>query len=791
MTLTRFNLRLRLIIIMLFLLTAFHSNGMASPTLQSEGALNDANTALFNGDYETATAAYTNAFNDPALKCQALYGLGLTYLRSGQFESADGAFNSYLTECETSFRGLVLRGESRQLLGRTAEALADYEQAIALNPGLLDSYLYERMSTLNPDQSVYYLRLATEAQRHPEAKFALRERLAEIYLLVGASDAALAEYNTLLGEVDAYLGVLSTVEGAEFDENGNMRARIELRAAEIEIQNNQAEVGYARLQRIITNYAETDAALPTLVDLVTANQPVDLLARMRINVLNENYFPVVDVLTDYLNDPATAASAPAELYLLLGQAQSGQGDLTGAVDTLARLRQQHPTDPAASTAAFEQAQTYAQAGDTAQAVSAYNELVTAYPQAEEAPMALLLAAETQLASGNRDAALALYDQLGQQFPNAQEVRQGLFEAGMALRGDDPTRAADFLAGAGSAEGLVWQGKVLAQGGNTDAARQAWDAAQRIEPGTFFALRGCELVNGRESLTASTALRAEEPLDRAAAEQWVAQVFNLPGITADLSPELAANPILQRGIELWALGMWNEARGEFDALHKQYRDDPAALLQLAFYYQSIPVHRSSIFAATRLIFASNQPILSIPTAILRLAYPIYYRDLLTQLAAENGLDPLLVAALVRQESSFDPTNVSIADARGLMQLVPSTAQDVATQLAWPNYQVDDLLRPMVNLAFGTHYLSAMRAFQGDSVAGALLSYNAGPGAAQSWLNEAGSDIDLLYQVIDFAETKTYLDVIYVNHFIYQYLYTENAPTCGFETAAPIPPTPSGN
>ena len=360
---------------------------------------------------------------------------------------------------------------------------------------------------------------------------------------------------------------------------------------------------------------------------------------------------------------------------------------------------------------------------------------------------------------------------------------------MSLRGVDPTRASQFLARAGNAEGFVWEGKVLQQQGNTDGARQAWEQAQAAEPGTFFALRGCELANGRDSLMILplSTQKVNELPDRAAAAQWVAQVFNIPDVSADLSPELAANPALQRGVELWMVGMWDEARGEFDALHKQVRANPAALLQLGFYYQTIPVYRSSIFAATRLIFSSSQPLFTIPQGILRLAFPIYYSDLLTRLSAENNLDPLLVAALVRQESSFDPTNVSIADARGLMQLVPTTAQDVANQLSWPDYKVDDLLRPMVNLAFGTHYLSAMTAFQDGSVVGALLSYNAGPVAAQSWLGEANGDIDILYQAIDFTETKTYLDVIYVNHFIYQYLYTDNAPTCGFDLPEPVQPT----
>lgn len=777
----------RLVIILLTscLLLAFQM------TAAQTDALNEGNKALYDGNYDAAITAFTNAASDPASTCPAVYGLGVAYLRAEQYDNTDTAFTRYLTECENSFRGLVMRGEARQQLGRAADALVDYQQAIALKPGVLDSYLYERMASLDPDQSVYYLRLAAEAPRQQEGAFAVRDKLAQIYLLVGNSGAALAQYNALLGEIDAYLRMLEAVPGAEFDKEGGLRARIEEAAAEIEIDSDQLSAGYARLQKIISTYPGTASALPALVSLVTGNQPVDLLARMRINVLNENYFPVVDVLTDYLNDEATAASAPAELYLLLGKAQRGQGDLTGALNTFAKLRQQFPSDPLASQAAFEQGQTYAQGGDPTQAIATYNQLVTTYPQAPEAADALLLAAEAAVASGATEQALTLYDQLGQQYPNSDPAKRGLFELGMQLRSQDPVRAVDYLARANSSQALVWRGKVLQQQGDTAGAQRAWQQAQALEPGSFFALRGCELLNGRETFRDSTTVEIPPPdsNDRAAAAQWVAQAFNLPGVSADIVPELASNPILERGTELWAVGMTEEARRELDVLHKLNRANPAALLQLAFYYRDIPINRSSVFAATRLIFASNQPLFTIPPVLLRLAYPVYYSDLVMQYSNENTLDPLLVAALTLQESSYDATNVSIANARGLMQLVPTTAQDVANQLAWPNYTVDDLFRPMVNIAFGAHYLSAMAAFQGGSAVGALLSYNAGPVAAQGWLSEANGDVDTLYQVIDFAETKTYLDVIYVNHFIYQYLYSTGMPTCGFELPAAVQPIPA--
>jgi soluble lytic murein transglycosylase len=167
--------------------------------------------------------------------------------------------------------------------------------------------------------------------------------------------------------------------------------------------------------------------------------------------------------------------------------------------------------------------------------------------------------------------------------------------------------------------------------------------------------------------------------------------------------------------------------------------------------------------------------------VQLAYPLYYPELLISQSEERGLDPLLVAALIRQESSFDATAVSAADARGLMQFVPSTAQDVATRLGWPDFTLRDLLRPIVSIPFGTYYLSAMQDAQGGSLLGAILSYNAGPGAAYGWLGEAGDNFDRLYDTISYNETQLYLRLIYENYAAYRYRYGDPTPACMFEPA----------
>lgn len=775
----RLRINLRLLIGAILLVVIF---GVLPFGAAAQGApLADANTALMIGDYPTAIEQYTAALEDPDLKCDALYGLGVTYLRASQPEDADNTFTRYIDECERSFRVLVLRGQSREHQDRPEEALADYEEAMSVNPGLLDSYLYSQMAPLDPDQAVHYLRLATEAERHPEGKFALRQHLAEIYLLVGSSTSALAEYETILSEITAYQASLIPVEGANFDRNAELRAQIEYDAAQIELQNRQAEAGYARLQRIIMDFPETSSALPALIDLILAGQPVDLLVRMRINVMNENYQPVVGVLEDYLDDPETAEGAPAELHLLLGRAQRGLGDNEAALVTFERVRQQFPEDPAASIAALERAQTQVEASDYAGAVAAFTAVADDSPESPEAPEALLRAAQVERDFGDVENALHLYDQLGTRYPESEQAQDGAFEAGEVARDVDPARAADFFGHAGTAQGFVLQGKLLEQIGDSEAARRAWEQATATEPGSFFAIRGCELLNGIAPFIPSQTLEIPPITDteRQAAAQWVAQMFEIEGVSAELSPELAQNPMLQRGTELWAVGRWAAARAEFDALHKFHRDDPVAMLQLAFHYYDSSIYRSSLYAATRLVYLSEAPFTQIPRAILQLAYPFYYVDLFVEAAAEYDFDPLLVAAVVRQETSFDATATSPADARGLLQLLPSTAQDVANRLGVEDYSLDDLYRPIKNIPLGVYYLDFVREFQDGSIAGALLSYNAGPGAAWSWVSEAGGDIERLYENIAYDQTRQYLELIYHNYTVYRHLYGDGVPACAFE------------
>jgi len=122
--------------------------------------------------------------------------------------------------------------------------------------------------------------------------------------------------------------------------------------------------------------------------------------------------------------------------------------------------------------------------------------------------------------------------------------------------------------------------------------------------------------------------------------------------------------------------------------------------------------------------------------LRVVYPIAYVQEIAASAETNGLDPAFVAAVVRCESRFRPDAVSPPGAVGLMQIMPETGAWIAEQIGLPDFDVDRLAEPGINLRLGTWYLRSLLDRFGDRD-DALAAYNAGPTHAERWANGEGT------------------------------------------------------
>jgi soluble lytic murein transglycosylase len=170
------------------------------------------------------------------------------------------------------------------------------------------------------------------------------------------------------------------------------------------------------------------------------------------------------------------------------------------------------------------------------------------------------------------------------------------------------------------------------------------------------------------------------------------------------------------------------------------------------------------------FALDIP--DLPRAYWEALFPKPYWSELKRSAAANGLDPFLVASLIRQESEFNPEAVSHANAVGLMQLLPKTGTAVARQVQLKRYSANQLFTPAVNLQLGTRYFKGMVDKFGGSSEYALAAYNAGSERVEEWMGQGKyRDPQEFVESIPFTETREYVQAILRNASVYKQIYGE--------------------
>jgi soluble lytic murein transglycosylase len=152
------------------------------------------------------------------------------------------------------------------------------------------------------------------------------------------------------------------------------------------------------------------------------------------------------------------------------------------------------------------------------------------------------------------------------------------------------------------------------------------------------------------------------------------------------------------------------------------------------------------------------------------FPRPYWDTLRRYSEENGLDPYLVASLIRQESEFNPGAISRANAYGLMQLLPRTGKDEAKKEGLHHFSTDSLLDPTMNIELGTHYFRQMVDHFGGQTEYALAAYNAGADRVEDWRASGNfRDVEEFVESIPFTETREYVQAIVRNAEVYRRVY----------------------
>ncbi len=750
-----------------------------TPTLPTNVVFADAESALRNGDYVTAVSYFEDVLSRPnadaELLADAAYGKGEAALREGLYNEAVYALSDFLDRFPNDPRvphAVFLRGDAYLGQSEWGAAIADFETYLQLRPGVIDSYVYERIGDAylalgQTQQSLDAYTKAADATREASSLAALRERVAQGYLNAGDIDQAIAQYDAILG----------------FAENSFYKASIEWQAAQVLLNAENVASGYTRLQRIVNQYPASWQAYRALGMLKDVGIAVDPWQQARIYYFNEDYQAAIDALNTYMSESDVVT---ADAILMLGRTYREAGNPQAAITTFQTLIDTYPDNPAFGEAWLEQGRTHFLSGDIPTAIERYTALAENYPLAAESPEALWRAGYLYSTQGNADAALATFDILGEKYPGTEWAMDGLFlGATMAYNDGNIDRASQLfsqLAATGTGEqqaaAYLWIGRLYQQEDKLDLARQSYNAAAKADPGGYYSARADDLLNGREPFEPPEQVRFEfdETAHLNAAEAWLRATFDITqeGPLYPLSETLQNDPRMIRGRELMVVGAsssaFEAAENEFGALREAMKDDPLATYQLAIYFRDIDLYRLSIEAAAILIESADAATTDVPGFIARLRYPVYYKDLVLPNAAKYDVDPLLMFALIRQESLFEGYATSYAAAQGLMQIIPQTAADIAAQLGRTDFQNNDIYRPYINVEFGIYYFSwVLENFAENLPYVALAGYNGGPGNAAQWLSISGPDLDLFVQTVGFEETRRYVTRIYEHYTIYRELY----------------------
>jgi soluble lytic murein transglycosylase len=684
------------------------------------------------GDIEAAAEAYIAiAASESPDRVEAALAGGRLLIEAGHHEDAVTLLEPLVQEQGPTAEGATgtyLLGRAYASLGRWQEALDQFDAYIAAG-GPATPYAY-----LERSESLFEMERGLEAAQSAQQGLNLGVpasmtrafilAAAEGYERAGAFADAIANYNLLIAP-----GALP----------GDIALGLQRIAALKEVQGDPTYT--VERDRLLAEYPASFAALVALEEAEAAGEIIHPVVHGLVLYRHNEYTRAEPYFREQIDAfPASPESAIA--YYYLAAIQESRGEIEECLLNYAAVDLTDPSSSIADDALWWRARIHEQDGDLGDAALLYSRIVNEYPSSPFADDA----AFRRGMPAYRDGA----------FTEAATVWQG----DVALAADDLARQRLQL----------WQGKALSRAGQADAAGSVLLPLASSYEDDYFGIRARGLSEGfhhSPRATAEPGVDLTPQWDWTAVEQWMA---SHTGVAATSRP-WEGDYRWARAQELWRVGRGGYGDLEVYALIEAYAGDAPGLYTLSRELLDSGRLSMSARAGQRLLRVLDaNPNEGLPRALMSLSYPPAFGPLVQRYADAEGISPLLLLAFIRQESFFDPRAVSPANALGLTQLLPETAQVAATQLGIsleaPEQQ---LLHADLSLRLGARHMADLLERSGSDVFVALAAYNAGTTAAQRWAEAAGNDADLYLETIEFAETRLYVEIVAENYAIYRYIY----------------------
>jgi soluble lytic murein transglycosylase len=614
-------------------------------------------------------------------------------------------------------RSLVLRARELDRADSLDQARAAYEEAAKKLPQISD-WLYLRAAGVTADsaaRAAYFakVRIPAARERNGWTDAIARERFRDFA-------GAIRVYNSLGARVDA------------------LRLRVSPPAD---------EASKAAGRKDLLSFVSTSGSLPDVRDAVglfdkvfTTTTPAEELtiarAAYRAGLPDRSAAGFAKAVAAGLGDVNDRFSYASVLYRLRRYADAG-----------AQFAKIAAPPKLAAAAQYQRARAQIALGNTDAGRTILRSLSTAYPNDTSAASALLLLADLATDDNRDEDARQTLLALLKRFPTGRHATNARFRAGMIayIGGNKKAAAAEFdslvARDANSSEALAagyWAGRSYSTLGDNTKARARWTSVIKQDPLSYYSVLAAKRLN---------------------------TTLVTPNKSAAAYPHIAAiDSATARVAALKDVGMEVEAGFENDKLFRDALSDPTRVVATVGVRAGTETGSRSIALGKRALDDIG------PTpANYRLYFPVLERETLISSSKENGLDPVLVAALIRQESNFNPRATSPAGARGLMQLMPDVGQGLASSKGIAPWNAEMLYDPAVNIKLGTAHLKALvRKY--PEVVKQLAAYNAGESRVEKWSTKTGAaDPEVFTERIPFVETRDYVRIILRNRAYYDALY----------------------
>jgi soluble lytic murein transglycosylase len=681
------------------------------PTPTPNPVLADPSQLLREGQFSAAAATFSaiaDRASNSGERAEAMHGAAVAKNEAGD---ANGGISAAREAVQSAPQGGAIARRAAFVLGRRLNEAGKPDEAAPVLKPFADTPLNDAMQ---PYIVTEYAKALTKQNKTADARAAwtLVANSGGPADLVVAADRALA---TLAEAPAGRVPWLTQALGVR--EDGSVRYDL----AQAEKGMGDATSWAADLRTLISRTPASGAAVKAVADLNAAHEAIDPGDEGLVYYRAGRLADAKAVLEPAAADTSASPAALSFRNFFLGAALEDLHDDPAAIAAYDRA--------AAADASYRHRARYWAArvtedtGDARGAAARYLALATEGPSGDFSEEAAFRAGYVLLASGDSAGAAAAWERLG----IADDARI-----------------------------LYWKGRALSAAGSPDAPA-AYSAAMDADPMGFYGTEAARALGKAATPNVHYQKRtAPAPTDWGAIEAWLNAIA--PG-TMPAAPRTAAG-------DLVSVGLTHEAESAIlDAARGGGPWDTLALMK-----EASDARLPSVAAqlAVRLRGQAGATWQTAPVDLLRLAYPLDYFSLLDSESRANNIDPLFLAALIRQESYWDASAGSSAGALGLTQVIPETGAAIAQSLGL-SFTADDLFRPAISIRFGANYIGGQLQRLGSPYL-ALAAYNAGPGNAARWAEAGGAlpPADLV-ESIDIPETRGYVEYVmdHYEHYLAAY------------------------